>query len=228
MEGLQGQTETEKEEMKRIPLALLSLILLSGCAYIPKSKWRDARKAKESLKNIIPSQESFYDIFGRPRKDDNTGSTEELPFEWSNVDWISSGSENVGDWPVTIGISVGSISQGDSVSWGYMTSEGHDRIKAYPKTQAIHNNPNACIGWVTEIDGQWYGGIGEWLLAGQTVQSKKLFKSDRGNKRVFQSPLKDFEPKEGQVFYLFVCGLNWNNQRNVKERSTLLAMVYHE
>ena len=196
MEGLQGQTETEKEEMKRIPLALLALILLSGCAYIPKSKWRDARKAKESLKNIIPSQESFYDIFGRPRKDDNTGSTEELPFEWSNVDWISSGSENVGDWPVTIGISVGSISQGDSVSWGYMTSEGHDRIKAYPKTQAIHNNPNACIGWVTEIDGQWYGGIGNGYSPARLSNQRSYSSPTAATSEYFNPPSKTSNPRK--------------------------------
>ena len=151
---------------------------------------------------------------------------EDLPFEWSEVKWCSSGSENVGTWPITLHIVSGDISSGDRVTWAYRDAAEVAHQASWRRTKRIHREPNGCVGWVAQINGKWYGVIGEWILPGQQVQSKKMFKSDRGNKRVFEEPLKDYVPEKGQVIYFFACGLDWRLLRNVQERSTLFKMTY--
>jgi hypothetical protein len=150
---------------------------------------------------------------------DETEPVEELPFTWGQVHWVS-GDDSVGDWAITVNIAGASIG-GSTVSWQYSIPPGN-----WAQTGRISGDPNACVGWVALIDGAWYGAIGEWLLPGMTWQTHHVFTSDRGNKRMFSSPLSDYEPTSGQVFYLFVCGLNWSGQHNVKERSNLVPVVF--
>jgi hypothetical protein len=151
--------------------------------------------------------------------DGTNGVVEILPFTWDQVDWVS-GDDSVGDWAITVEIAGASIG-GSTVSWQYSIPPGD-----WARTGRISGDPNACVGWVAQIGGRWYGAIGEWLLPGMTWQTHHVFESDRGNKRMFDSPLSDYKPTSGQVFYLFVCGLNWSGQHNVKERSNLVPVVF--
>jgi hypothetical protein len=129
------------------------------------------------------------------------------------------GNTSVADWPVTVVI--GSASVGRAVTWNYEIPPGN-----WPRTHRIKKDPNACLGWVTKVNGKWYGAITEWLLPGQTQQSRIIFQSDRHNKLMFSEPLRHFEPTSGQTFYLFVCGLNMVGLYNVHERSNLVPVRY--
>ena len=142
----------------------------------------------------------------------------DYPFDLHKVKWVC-GNTSVADWPVTVVI--GSASVGRAVTWSYDIAPGN-----WPRTSRIKNDPNACLGWVTKVNGQWYGAIAEWLLPGQTQQSRIIFQSDRGNKKLFHEPLRDFEAQSGQTFYLFMCGLNMSGLYNVHERSNLVAVKY--
>ena len=193
--------------MRKVILGIV-LICLTGCVSL------------DMIKGVIPVWGGGSD------KEDVEEFKEDLPFEWSEVKWCSSGSDNVGDWPVTLHIVSGDISRGDRVTWAYRDAAEVAHQASWRRTKRIHREPNGCVGWVAQINGKWYGAIGEWLLPRQTWQSKKMFKSDRGNTRMFQSPLRDYVPERGQVFYFFVCGLDRNLLRNVQERSTLFKMTY--
>lgn len=140
------------------------------------------------------------------------------PLMGESITWYS-GNEPIDDWAETVKIT--SVNIGRTVSWAYEIAPGNWR-----RTNRIHNDPNACIGWTTEIDGEMCGVIAEWLLPGQTAQARKIFKSDRGNMHAFNGKLKNFKPKSGQVFHVFVCGLNWRGVTNVKERSNAVKVIY--
>ena len=116
------------------------------------------------------------------------------------------------------------VNSGDLVSWSY------ESPLTWPSSSAISVNPNACLAWVTQVNDHWYGAITEWLPRGQAWQSKKIFYSDRGSDGShdykFHDPLRTFEPKPKQVFYLFVCGLYWSGVRNVQERSNLVPVEF--
>jgi hypothetical protein len=140
------------------------------------------------------------------------------PIAGPSLKWYS-GDKPIEKWKETVRIKSATI--GRTVSWEYETPPG-----PWKRTKKIKNHPNACIGWTTEIEGEQCGVIAEWLLPGQNVQARKIFKSDRGNKKVFKGKLRNFEPKSGQVFHIFVCGLNWAGQANVQERSNAVKVVY--
>lgn len=207
-----------------------------------------ARKIAEGLKKTETAlkriKKNWDEIFGKKdkrdrdknnRKKDDPGGRQDrppekpgkkpggkndqgLPFNWSDVEWVC-GDEPVADWPQTINMTSASI--GSTINWSY-----DKPFPNWPRTKAIHNSPNACLGFVTKVDGKWCGGIGEWLLPGQTVQARTALLSKRGDKTFFKGPMKDFKPKSGQEIYMFVCGLNWVGQRNVKERSNLVKVTY--
>lgn len=148
------------------------------------------------------------------------GSSDSGNVPLGSVQWVN-GNSSIAGWEQTVSISSASIS-GNIVQWTYETGPGSH----WTSTSRIHGNPNAVVGWVANIDGTWYGAIGEWLPPGLTWQQTLMFKSDRGNTRLFGAPLQNYEPTSGQVFYIFVCGLNMGGLSNVQERSNLVRVVY--
>ncbi|MFC1746193.1 DUF4214 domain-containing protein [Candidatus Riflebacteria bacterium] len=211
-----------------------------------KMDWQDVRKAilnsseyrsRKNNKNTGAGHSTLTEVFsGVPGLGEGDGSNQKgeqnqadsgtfttadaaLPVDLSGVTWVS-GDTPISNWPVKVIINSASVS-GGTVSWSYGTPPQN-----WPTTNRIANSPNACIGWITNVNGRWYGAIAEWLLPGMTVQSKILFNSDRGNKKMFHAPLRDFKARKGQVFYLFVCGMNWVGVSNVRERSNLVRVVY--
>lgn len=188
----------------------------------------NGKVSRRQARELFYQSDEYRSRFGHTSdRDDNDNDSdnkdtnedvEGLPFRWSEVEWVS-GNEPVGDWPQTINMTSASI--GHTINWSY-----DKPFPNWPATRAIHNHPNACLGFVTKVDGKWCAGIGEWLLPGQTVQARKALNSKRGDKTFFSGPMKDFKPESGQEFYLFVCGLNWVGQGNVKERSNLVKVTY--
>ena len=183
-------------------------------------KWMDKVPVE-----IRPAVEKYEEVFHLD-SDDTEDSTEDLPFSKTNVKWCVLGGEDVIDWQVTLHLET-AVAGKNTTSWSYSLQEEAERQKAWPKTHAIKNDPNACVGAVIKRKGddQWYGIIGEWLLSGQQTQSSKLWQSDRGNMKAFLDPLKTMEMDDIEEAWMFVCGLNWNGQRNVRERSTFIQVI---
>ena len=203
--------------MTKTILLTLTLAILTGCALFDKGKDKLREEKDEWLEDHN---------FAEP---DDTGpqlAPEELPFAWSDVEWCA-GDQPVGGWAVTLGMVAMNVN-GDLVTWSYAAGKTPDSL-GWKQSNRISCNPNAVIGWVTQIDGAWYGAIGEWLPKGQQWQSRKLFQSDRGDDDdhdyKFRGKLKTFKPQRGHVFYAFVCGLNWKGLANVRERSNLVKVT---
>jgi hypothetical protein len=148
--------------------------------------------------------------------DDNGGGSSGVP--WDQVTWVN-GNGSVANWAETVKISSANVA-GGIVSWTYETPPS-----GWPSTGRIHGNPDANVGWVAQIDGQWYGAMGEWLKPGGTWQQTIMFESDRGNTRLFGEPLQYYRPSSGQEFYIFVSGLNFGGLSNVQERSNLVKVT---
>jgi hypothetical protein len=149
---------------------------------------------------------------------DESSSDESIP--WDSVQWVN-GNGTVAGWAETVNIDSASIA-GGIVQWSYATAPGAH----WTGTPSIHGDPIGMVGWVAEIDGTWYGAMGEWLTPGLTWQQTIMFKSDRGNTRLFGPPLQNYVPASGQVFHIFVCGLNFAGLSNVQERSNLVRVVH--
>jgi len=160
----------------------------------------------------------------RDRDDGNTIRVEEnYPWDWDRVR-LACGDNNVGGWKRTILIENARI-QGGNIYWDYRVNS--PKILGWPQTRKINKDPNACIGWVHQYNGNYYQVIGEWVLNGDSMQTLKTFRSHRGgNDYKFHEPLRTFKPKSGDVFWVFVCGLNWAGVGSVQERSNLLKVVY--
>lgn len=148
--------------------------------------------------------------------DDSGSSSSAIP--WSSVQWVN-GNGSIENWSENVQISGASVG-GGVVSWTYSKAPS-----GWTSTGSVSGNPNGNVGWVAQINGQWYGAIGEWLLPGLTWQQTIMFESDRGNTRLFGEPLQYYRPVSGQEFYIFVCGLNFAGLSNVQERSNLVKVT---
>jgi hypothetical protein len=158
-------------------------------------------------------------------KDDSNEDASSSPIPLESITWCSSGTAPLQTFKQTFKLTHVNFGNG-TISWGY-DKYGTEKIPTWRGTGSINQNPNACIGFVwQETDGKWYGAVGEWLRPHDTRQALKVFYSERHGKHLFNGHMRNFKPHKGQKMYIFVCGLNWLQQRNVQETSQLFPVTY--
>lgn len=134
---------------------------------------------------------------------DKQEATEELPWgTWDRLNYL--GMEPIDDAPVVIKIM--------NVRIGARTTWDQDVDPDWPQHTGIHNDPNAVLNLAFEHDGQWYMTPTEWLLEGMHHQENKIYRSDRGNKKLWADPFKDHEIEPGTRCALVITH-GWGSAR---------------
>jgi len=94
----------------------------------------------------------------------------------------------------------------------------YDKANVWPGVSADGTILNANPWIFVKQDGKWYAATFEWLRPGQTSKDIKSVNGDH----IKQSPLKDFVPKNGEVYGFMVSGLARASERNVQERTNIV------
>ena len=185
--------------MKRQIVVLLVALMLTGCA------------ALQDVWDMIP-------IPGVDPKPDPEEVVDELPpgITWADIEF--NGASDCSAWKITAKIK--NANRGHVTSW---QNDGEQPVWASKQLGSAK-----CTGtlWlITPKDGKYYAIATEWLKHGQTVQANKIYKSDRGNKRVWSSPLKDWEIPYDNDCWLFKTRLHWHGlEMGPDERSNVVEV----
>ena len=135
-----------------------------------------------------------------------------LPFSLGNVKWLHS---DVSGWRVTANLKRVSTSASSIVL-------DYDKANSWPVGStggtAVVANP-----WIfIEESGRWYAATFEWLRPGQTKKSIRAVNGDH----IKRSPFQSWKPNPGTTYYFMVSGLARGAERNVKERSNIVAYTW--
>jgi hypothetical protein len=178
-----------------------------------------------ALKNLHLFKPKDDEDDDKDDQDNGGNGNEDSPVPLKDVIWCSSGTAPLHTFKNTFKLTHVNFGNG-TISWGY-NQYGQSNIPTWRGTGSINQNPNACIGFIyKDKDGKWYGAVGEWLRPHDTRQALKVFYSERHGKHLFKGHMRNFKPHKGQEMYIFVCGLNWLNLRNVLETSQLFPVTY--
>jgi len=177
-----------------------------------KSLWRKflawiTGKAKKKVADVVIDAPADTEPSTQP-------SGAELPFAWSEVDWIK-------------GASVADYAEVFTISDLTITSSGPRWTGAHPERWPdLCDDCNGAIGWVTQTDGKWIGVAAcELLRHGMTYQTLDAFKSRDGVR--FDSPYREWKPAKGQTYYVFVVSARAGFEgRGPLERSNVVEATY--
>lgn len=130
----------------------------------------------------------------------------------SKVKWLHT---DVSGWKRTATLS--------SIKFGTSTlTLNYDKACAWPGVNIGGIDLNANPWVFVQLDGIWYGATWEWLKVCQTM--KGLYAVDGSHIKV--PPLDNWKPVSGETYYFMVSGLARQTQRNAKERSNLLKIIW--
>ena len=142
----------------------------------------------------------------------NCFSQSDLPFDLRKLKWLHT---NISDWPVTkklreVRVSATHITLDfeDPTSWPAYTTDGG----------VIMGNP-----WIIlKYQGTWYAATWEWLRHGQTTKFRYAVNGDH----IKKPPLNNWSPVPGETYYFMAAGLSRFNERNVRERTSIVAIEW--
>jgi len=161
------------------------------------------------------------DVCSGPRQMSSSATPAGEKYPWSGgTVLLASGDQLVHLWKASVKISRMWLS-GNKIQWQYI-GPNPDSMN-WARTKKIHNHPVACVGYMIQRNGHWNQVIGEWVTTGLTYQTFDMFNGKRGDKEFFSQV---FEPQNGDEIWGFVCGLVWNGQSNVQERSDYFRMTF--
>ena len=129
-----------------------------------------------------------------------------------NVKWLHT---DVSGWKQT------SVLKSVKIKGG-MISLDYDKSTTWPGRNHMGAFVNANP-WIFVLkDGQWYAATWEWLRYGQTEKGRYAVAGDH----IKRDPLKHFKPAPGETYGFMVSGLARDRERNVKERTNVLMLVW--
>ena len=133
------------------------------------------------------------------------------PFDLKKVIWLGS-ADPIRKWPETIKL----IEFRDNATWsvdGVIPHWAPNRI-----------NGKDCVGTIMfffKHNGRVYGQPTEFFQYGQINQDKKIFRSERDGKQLWDEP---FRYQTRYPNWVCLCGLNWLTYRGTKERSNIVEL----
>jgi len=134
---------------------------------------------------------------------------------------------NISSWPVTNQITSVDQDGGD----GHMCV-GHAKSGLWP-TSDFFNDPAVQVEgnqwYFARINGQWYGGSGEWLRKGQTCKSGQ-FTENIGPDGTWGGPMDTWRPKVGELvgYVVTTPARDYPNFKTLDERSQVVIMPWRD
>lgn len=134
------------------------------------------------------------------------------PIDLSKVKWLHT---NVSSWPITADLAY--------VKIGTTTIElKYDKACVWPGVNIDGIDLNANPWIFVSLDDIWYAATWEWMKVCQTVKNLYAVNGDH----IKVPPLDTWSPISGETYYFMVSGLARQNQRNVKERSNMVKVIW--
>jgi hypothetical protein len=134
------------------------------------------------------------------------------PIDLSKVKWLHT---NVSTWPITANLKPIKFSS-TTITLDY------DKACVWPGVNIDGIDLNANPWIFVNLDGIWYGATWEWMRVCQITKNLYAVNGDH----IKVPPLDTWSPVSGETYYFMVSGLARQNQRNVKERSNMVKVIW--